>query len=63
MLRPALQRFAEERRERYLAAATNSFNQVLEIKPGHLEARRARDNLDGERTSIATRLKRLFRLK
>lgn len=26
MLRPALQRFAEERRERYLAAATNSFD-------------------------------------
>lgn len=26
LLRPALRRFAEERRERYLAAATNSFD-------------------------------------
>lgn len=45
------------------ASAIRSFNRCLEIKPGHLEARRARDSLEADQWSITGRIKRLFRLK
>lgn len=32
LLRPALRRFADERRERYLAAATNSFDRERRMR-------------------------------
>jgi tetratricopeptide (TPR) repeat protein len=45
------------------SSALRSFDRCLELKPGHLEARRARISLEADQWSISSRLKRFFRLK